>query len=158
MAEKANGIEKSTIFSQNQWTVMATMTSLNRSRPWSLIINSIKFGDNPTSILAGNANVIQKSTIFSQNQWTVKTTMTSSWRHWIGLVLDHLSSILSSLGTIRLKLWPQMRTVCRKNNVFSQNQWTVKTMMTSSWRHWIGLVLSHCLSIISSLGMIRPKL
>ena len=42
--------------------------SLNRSRLWSLTINSIKFGNNPTSIMAENANGVQKSTIFSQNQ------------------------------------------------------------------------------------------
>ena len=39
--------------------------SLNRSRLWSLTINSIKFGNNPTSIMAENANSVQKSTIFS---------------------------------------------------------------------------------------------
>ena len=39
--------------------------SLNRSRLWSLTINSIKFGNNLTSIMAENANSVQKSTIFS---------------------------------------------------------------------------------------------
>ena len=85
-----------------------------------------------------------KHVIFVRNQWTVKLMKTSSWRHTNGFFLDHQPSIhsikfhkdpMTNSGVIVLTSW--------KKAIFTQNQWTVTSLKTSSWRHTNRFFLDH---------------
>ena len=92
------------IFAGNQWAVTPMMTSLNRVRHRPHCIIHVKFGEDRMR----NSQVLSlryyEWAIFTGNQRAVTPVMTSSWRHEIGFLRTHISTILPSLVKIGCKI------------------------------------------------------
>jgi len=132
------------------------MTLSNRVHHWPNHIIHIKFGEDRMI----NDQVItftgQEWAIFAGNQWTVTDDV---------IMMSLIRVRHGPHFIIHIKFGePQMRNgqvitlTCYEWAIFTNNQWTVTSVMTSSWRHSIHFVLNHMLTILQSLVKFGCKL
>ena len=115
------------------------MMSLNMFRHWLYPIIHIKFGED----WMRNGQVIVQNVPFSS---IISEPWSQWWRH------HNVISWCSGSNLTYLHSKGVRNALKRKHiQVFARNQWTVKLVMTSSWRHWICSVTDPNPSFISSL-------